>query len=163
MSSQTVTPQTHVGTIVRVDSPELEKAFYGLPEKIYAHDPDWIRPLIQDVKKVFDPKQNPFFEHGELDRWVLKSPTGEVIGRVAAFINERKAHTFRQPTGGMGFFECVEDQDAAFALFDTAKAWLEAHNMEAMDGPINFGERSQFWGLMIENDMDTPYQHCYNP
>jgi len=163
MSSQSVISQTDVGTIVRVDTPELEKAFYRLPEIIYTNDPNWIRPLINDVKKVFDPRQNPFFEHGELDRWILKDTQGKVIGRVAAFIDEKKAHTFRQPTGGMGFFECVNNQDAAFLLFDTAKAWLAARGMEAMDGPVNFGERSQFWGLMVENDMDTPYQHCYNP
>ncbi len=83
---------------------------------------------------------------------------------MAAFINQRNAHTFRQPTGGMGFFECVNNQEAAFALFDQCKRWLSERGMEAMDGPINFGERDKFWGLVMENFALSPYvNQGYNP
>ncbi|WP_449435012.1 hypothetical protein [Pedobacter steynii] len=50
----------------------------------------------------------------------------------------------------MGFFECINDKEAAFKLFDTAKLWLAENGMEAMDGPINFGENDSFWGLLVE-------------
>ena len=59
---------------------------------------------------------------------------------VAAFINNKKAYNYEQPTGGIGFFECIDNEEAAFLLFDTAKKWLKDHAMKAMDGPINFGE-----------------------
>ncbi|MEM9897651.1 MAG: hypothetical protein AAF789_14925 [Bacteroidota bacterium] len=166
MPTETVSPTTTFkGTIVRVQDAASEKAFFQLPEKIYAQDPKWIRPLMKDVKGIFDPHTNPFFKHGSLEKWILKDEKGETVGRVAAFIDEEKAYTYRQPTGGMGFFECVNNQEAAFMLFDTAKEWLEERKMGAMDGPINFGERSQFWGLMIseEDNFYTPYQHSYNP
>ena len=64
---------------------------------------------------------------------------GQVIGRIAAFINDRLAKKESQPTGGCGFFECIHDQAAANLLFDNARDWLAARGMEAMDGPINFG------------------------
>jgi hypothetical protein len=64
----------------------------------------------------------------------------------------------------MGFFECIENKEAAFLLFDTCKNWLEKGGMEAMDGPINFGERSMYWGCQISNFEDAPvYQMNYNP
>jgi hypothetical protein len=115
------------------------------------------------VEAVFDPAQNSFFGHGEAERWILKNGSGEVIGRVAAFINRRKAFTFQQPTGGMGFFECVNDREAAFALFTKAQEWLSARGMEAMDGPINFGENDVNWGLLVEGFIHPGFGMNYHP
>jgi hypothetical protein len=64
----------------------------------------------------------------------------------------------------LGFFECINDKAAAFYLFDSCHKWLEARGMEAMDGPINFGDRNQFWGCMTSNfDNPAVYQMNYNP
>jgi hypothetical protein len=63
----------------------------------------------------------------------------------------------------MGFFECINDQTAAFRLFDEAKQWLQSKGMEAMDGPVNFGSRDRWWGLLIEGyDKQPNYQCNYN-
>jgi hypothetical protein len=90
--------------------------------------------------------------------------SGETIGRVAAFVNEKIVHKGNnQPTGGMGFFECVDDQKVAFALFDQCKVWLQSKGMEAMDGPVNFGSRDRWWGLLLEGfDLEPNYQCNYN-
>jgi hypothetical protein len=93
---------------------------------------------------------------------LLKDDSGKNIGRVAAFINESNAGKFDQPTGGMGFFECINDQEAAFMLFDKCKSWLEERGMEAMDGPINFGERHQWWGLLIDGFTEPCYGMNYH-
>jgi hypothetical protein len=54
------------------------------------------------------------------------------------------------PVGGVGFFDCVNDQSAADMLFDVAKHWLLQKGMQAMDGPVNFGERDRWWGLLVK-------------
>ena len=124
----------------------------------------WIRPLDKDIERVFDPKQNKFFRHGECTRWLLENSKGETIGRVAAFIDRRSMNKDNdQPTGGLGFFDCINDKEAAFKLFDTCKEWLENKGMEAMDGPINFGERDQWWGCLIDGFEHEPNYSCnYN-
>jgi len=139
------------------------KHFLLLPLDIYKGNPTWVRPLDKDIQKVFDPKQNRFFSHGQCTRWILwNEEKTKVIGRVAAFINERTAKSDK--VGGLGFFECIEDKNAAFLLFDTCKAWLLEKGMEAMDGPINFGEKSEWWGLLVEGfDRSPLYQMNYNP
>lgn len=148
--------------IREVSDTGTEKEFYHLPHDLYRHDNQWIAPLVQDVRKVFDPQKNPHFEHGECARWILLD--GEkTIGRIAAFINHRTANTEDQPTGGCGFFECINNQQAANLLFDTAKTWLQQRGMEAMDGPINFGERNAWWGLLVEGFTPPTYQMNYNP
>jgi hypothetical protein len=138
--------------------------FLLLPVRLYNDTPQWIRPLDQDIESVFDKDKNKSYRHGECIRWILTNDTGETIGRVAAFIIEKTVHKGNdQPTGGMGFFECVNDHAAAFLLFDQCKAWLQSRGMEAMDGPVNFGSREKWWGLLVEGfDKEPNYQCNYN-
>lgn len=147
--------------IVLVSTDILAKAFREMPLSIYKNDKNFIRPLDKDIEEVFDPSKNKFFKQGECERWLLENDTGKYIGRLAVFINKKYAQ--EQPTGGIGFFECVNDQSAANFLFDAAKTWLEKRGMQAMDGPINFGERDRWWGLLV-NGFDEPlYCMSYNP
>lgn len=150
--------------IIEVTTPEDARAFLLFPVRLYKDEPKWIRPLDKDVNSVFDPEQNKTFRHGECVRFLLKNDSGEVIGRVAAFVNEKIVKKGNdQPTGGMGFFECINDRTAAFKLFDRCVQWLSERGMEAMDGPINFGSRDRWWGLLIEGfDREPNYQCNYN-
>ncbi|MEM7107616.1 MAG: hypothetical protein AAF519_05270 [Bacteroidota bacterium] len=150
--------------LVEVGSDErLIKQFIQLPVKLYKNEKNWIRPLNKDIEAIFDVKKNKTFRNGECIRWVLKEGN-EVKGRIAAFINKKTINKDNdQPTGGVGFFECVNDQKVAFKLFNAAKEWLETRGMEAMDGPINFGERDKWWGLLVDGfDIDPNYNCNYN-
>ncbi len=149
-------------SVIEVRDKATAVEFLQLPFAIYKNDPNWIAPLKQDIEKVFDPVKNKFFEDGECIRWILKDEQGQTIGRIAAFINCRTAFTEDQPTGGCGFFECVNSQQAANLLFDTAKQWLQERKMEAMDGPINFGERNAWWGLLVDGFTPATYEMNYN-
>ena len=150
-------------TVTEVTDKKTRQSFLDTARSIYKNDPNFICPLDDDIEAVFDPKKNPFFGFGKAIRWVLTDGNGQLIGRVAAFINEKKAYNYEQPTGGMGFFECIDDEKAAFLLFDTAKAWLQQNGMQAMDGPINFGENDMFWGLLIDGFVPQSYGMNYNP
>ncbi|MBD1391828.1 GNAT family N-acetyltransferase [Mucilaginibacter glaciei] len=148
--------------ITEVKSKADKNAFLDVARQLYKGDPNWVCPLDNDVNAVFDPAKNNFHQHGRAIRWVLKDDNGLLIGRIAAFINEKKAYNYEQPTGGCGFFECINDEATAFLLFDTAKAWLKQNGMEAMDGPINFGENDNFWGLLVEGFTPPSYGMNYN-
>ncbi len=149
-------------TIIEVKNKQQANSFLEMVNTVYENDKVYVRPLDYEVEAVFDPNKNNFHSHGEATRWILEKD-GKVIGRVAAFINRKKSHTFEQPTGGMGFFECINDAAAAKLLMDTAKSWLEARGMEAMDGPINFGENDNFWGLLVEGFTHPAIGMNYNP
>ena len=137
-----------------------KQLFRTVPLSIYKDDANWIRPLDKDIEEVFDKQKNKFFKHGECTRWILKDDSGDAIGRIAAFVNQK--YKQEQPTGGVGFFECIDDQKAANYMFDYCKQWLQEHGMEAMDGPINFGERDSWWGLQIEGFQEPLYKMNYN-
>ena len=148
--------------IVAVDGKSNNKEFLDVVSLIYQDNSNYIRPLDNDVEKVFNSATNPFFKHGQCTRWILKDKNNITIGRVAAFINEKKAYKYEQPTGGMGFFECTNDKEAAKLLLDTAKNWLKEKGMLAMEGPINFGENDTFWGLLVEGFTPPSYGMNYH-
>ncbi|GHE76164.1 hypothetical protein [Roseivirga thermotolerans] len=148
--------------LVEVNDKSTEKQFLLLPVRLYKHEKNWIRPLDKDIKAVFDPAKNKNYKQGEAIRWILLNDSNEVIGRIAAFYIKKVAQAQEQPTGGVGFFECINNREAAFALFDASKKWLEERGMEAMDGPINFGDRNNWWGLLVDGFHEPNYQMPYH-
>jgi len=150
--------------LIEVQNTVTKKEFLLVPHLVYKNNKNWISHLDQDVEKIFDRKANKYFELGDAHRWILKDAAGNLIGRVAAFVHPEISGVFQQPTGGMGFFECINNKEAAFKLFDTCREWLEKKGMQAMDGPINFGEKDRFWGLLVEGFEHRPiYTLNYNP
>ncbi len=147
--------------IFEVNSDADKKEFLEMAVRLYKNEKNWIRPLDKDMLGIFEPETNKLFRQGgKAKRWLLKNDSGEAVGRISAFIHPKWKES--QPTGGMGFFECINDQDAAFLLMDTAKAWLEEQGMEAMDGPVNFGERDKWWGLLVDGFYPPNYNMPWN-
>lgn len=149
--------------MVQVNTQADEQDWIAFPSQLYANDPMYIRNIDQEIRDVFDPKVNRVFAEpkSEVIRWVLRKD-GKTIGRIAAFVNGRTADKEKQPTGGCGFFDCIDDQQPANMLFDEAKGWLKLRGMEAMDGPVNFGERDKFWGVLIDGFVQQNYGMFYN-
>ncbi|UEG50344.1 hypothetical protein LK994_02495 [Ferruginibacter lapsinanis] len=150
--------------LIPVNDTKGQKEFLQVAVELYKNDPKWIRPLDKDINQVFDKNKNKAFRSGEIERWILKDDEGKLIGRIAAFVNKKyKTKGDDVPVGGIGFFECINDQDAADLLLDNAKHWLIQHGMEAMDGPINFGERDRWWGMVTKGFEEPLYCMNYNP
>ncbi len=150
--------------LIEVTTPKDAADFIRVNVEINKNDPNYIRPLEKDIYEVFDPKKNKAFRSGEAIRWLLKDNNGKMIGRIAAFVNKKyKNKGDDVPVGGVGFFECINDQAAADMLFDVAKHWLLQKGMQAMDGPINFGERDRWWGLLVKGFEPPIYCLNYNP
>lgn len=149
--------------LIEIKDKITESKFIDLPRDLYKNDPDFICPLDEDIKAIFNPALNSYFNHGECCRWILENENGKIIGRIAAFFNTKKAFLTDTPTGGCGFFECINDRKTAESLFDTAKNWLKNKGMGAMEGPINFGENDKFWGLLIDGFKPASMGMNYNP
>ncbi len=149
--------------VKRVVSVTDKRQFLDLPDYINQGDPSYIRPLDKDIEHVFRPDRNPKFKSGEAARWILMDDEGLVIGRIAAFVDSKQGAIQGLRVGGMGFFECIDSQKAANTLFDKARHWLVTREMEAMDGPINFGERDAWWGLLVDGFHQPAYRMNYNP
>ena len=148
--------------LIKVTDRKTENKFLNTARIIYKNDNTWVCPLDNSIRAIFNPNKNPYYRHGVAERWTLFDDNKKPLGRIAAFIDYKLAHSYEQPTGGIGFFECVNYKKAAFLLFDTAREWLMSHGMEAMDGPINFGETDQYWGLLVSGFTHPSFEVAYN-
>ena len=144
-------------TLIEVKSRADEKIWLHVDRTIYKGNSNWVCPLDEDIIKVFDPAHNEKLSHGEAIRWIaVDTATGKAVGRIAAFYDANATDEYEQPTGGCGFFECIDNQQVANLLFDACRDWLADKGMEAMDGPINFGSRDNWWGLLVDGYQYPP-------
>lgn len=128
-----------------------EREFINFPKVHYASDPNWVCPLDDDIRALFNPDLNLLLKKGgKAMRWLLKNEEDEVCGRISAFFADPENQTGEMTTSGIGHFECINDQMAANLLFDTAVKWLKDHGLQAVDAPVNFGENNNDWGLLVK-------------
>jgi len=140
------------------------KIWLHVDRPIYKDYKNWVCPLDNDILAVFDPAKNKKFRHGEAIRWYVVDQAGNAVGRIAAFYDTNASDDYEQPTGGCGFFESIDNQEVANMMFDACRDWLKAKGMEAMDGPVNFGSRDAWWGLLVDGyDYEPLYTNPYHP
>ncbi|HTN37618.1 MAG TPA: GNAT family N-acetyltransferase [Arachidicoccus sp.] len=151
--------------ITEVNTVDQERVFLEMTDKIYKNDPYFVRPLDKDIKAVFDIEQNPLLrqEQGKCRRWLLWTDSGSCIGRIAAFYKVKSGAGQQRRTGAIGFFECINDQEAANLLFDQAKRWLASEAIKVIHGPVNFGSRHRWWGLLVDGQALANYSCNYHP
>jgi len=130
--------------------------------KVYKNDPYWVPPLLMDRKKILNKKKNPFFQHASAD-YFLAYKDGQIVGRIAAIKNDLHNKIHEDKTGFFGFFECLNDQEVANALFDKAADWLRTRGLTSMMGPANPSSNDE-WGMLLEGFDDEPrILMTYNP
>src|SRR5690606_20537073 len=150
--------------VIEVAGAPLERNFIHVPYLIYHNDPNWIPPMEGEIEGIFDPSVNPYFRHGDAKRWIAVDVSGRPVGRISAFVNYDKIEEGGMRVGGIGFFESVNDSETANMLFDTTIKWLaDVHGVNAVDGPINFGENDKDWGLLILVFAPASYAMNYTP
>ena len=149
--------------LLEVNNKRDSQRFIEFPVRLYKEEENYIRPLDKEIAEVFDSEKNSFFREGECVRWLLIH-NDQIIGRMAAFVRfKHSVNSKTDPSGGIGFFECINDQKASNILFDAGKDWLMTHGAQHMDGPINFGARDKWWGLLTKGfDLEPNYQCNYN-
>jgi GNAT superfamily N-acetyltransferase len=159
-----IRPSTGTVEIRRVTGKADLRRFIKLPFALYRNEPNWIAPLILDVKHRLDPKHNPFFEHAEA-QYFIAWRDGEAVGRISAHVD----HNFNQVQdnrwGQFGFFECERDAGTAHALFEAAEEWLAERGRDRMVGPFDFTTNDEC-GLLIEGHelkpiILAPWHHRY--
>jgi hypothetical protein len=127
-------------------------AFIRFPWSVYRGNPNWVPPLISEMRFLLSDK-NPFFRHAEA-AYFLAVRQGRICGRIAAIIDRNHINIHGEQCGFFGFFECLPDPDVASALLDAAGSWLKARDLEIMRGPMNPSSNDEC-GFLLEG-FDSP-------
>ncbi len=112
------------------------RQFILYPWKLYRGNPYWVAPLVSDQKLLLDPRKNPFFEHSDQQHF-LAWRDGQIVGRISAIVDRNYVEFQQEKAGFFGFFECIDDEVTARALFVAAEGWLRERGMARMIGPTN--------------------------
>jgi hypothetical protein len=148
--------------IVEVRGRRDLKRFVRLPYTVYRGDPLWVAPLLIDLKKMFDPRRSPFLEHGSITPF-LALRDGQVVGRIAAITNGQY-NTFHGVNEGFwGYFECLDDRDAAARLFDHVADWFRQRGVRTVYGPVSPSINHET-GILVDGFDSSPMViMSYNP
>jgi GNAT superfamily N-acetyltransferase len=149
-------------SIQPVQTRQQQMDFIKFAWKIYEDDEYWVPPLIMDMKTWFSPK-HPFYEYGEMQCFLAKM-NNEIVGRIAAVNNPLyNEHQVAESTGFFGFFECIDNQEVANALFTQARTWLKNRGLKRVQGPASPSSNYDF-GLLTKGFEDSPrIMMTYNP
>jgi GNAT superfamily N-acetyltransferase len=149
-------------TISTVENKKELMDFISFPWKVYEQDQYWVPPLVSERKSFHDPKKNPFFEHAKVEYFIARR-NYEVVGTIAAFTNDNYNQFQETNVGFFGFFEVLEDREAAEALLSTALKWVREEGHDSMIGPAQFSGNEEL-GLLIDGFDDRPrILMTYNP
>jgi len=148
--------------IKAVENPGELMEFITFPWQVYKNIPYWVPPLISERKTFLDRTKNAFFEHAEATYFLARRGT-ETVGTIAAFTNHKYNEFQDVNLGFFGFFEVLEDPEAAHALIQAAEAWVKAAGHEAIIGPAQFSTNDEAF-LLIDGFDDPPRAlMTYNP
>ena len=148
--------------IRRVSTGSDRRRFIRFQWKIYKGNPAWVPPLLMDRRKLMDKKKNPFYTHAAAE-FFLAYRNKEIVGRIGAIVNHNHNKEHRENIGFFGFFECVNDQEVADTLIETAKNWLKERGVTAMRGPASPSVNDEY-GLLVEGfDLPPAVLMPYNP
>lgn len=136
--------------------------FISFPWQVYRDDPYWVPPLISERRVFLDPAKNPFFEHGRAEYYLARR-AGRAVGTIGAFTNDLYNEFQGINTGFFGFFEVLDDPEAAAALLETAEKWAAEHAHSTILGPAQFSTNDEC-GLLVGGFDDRPrILMTYNP
>ena len=149
-------------TVKKVTSLEERKEFLRFPWRVYRGDPYWVPPIFSERVQFTDPEQNPFFQHAEVDFFcAYRGDT--MVGTIAAFTNHRHNQYQDENVGFFGFFEVLQDLEAAQSLLTTAEDWARERGHTALRGPAQFSTNDEC-ALLVDGFDDSPrILMTYNP
>jgi len=149
-------------SIKKVETKSDLMKFIKFQWKIYENDKYWVPPLIMERKKLLSKEKNPFFKNAKAD-YFLAEKDGKLVGRIAAIKNDIHLKYHNDDSGFFGFFECINDQEVANVLFDTAKNWIKEKGLKRMIGPANPSSNDE-WAMLYKGFDDSPrLLMTYNP
>lgn len=144
--------------VLPVRGPRDRRNFLTFPWRIYSGDPLWVPPLIPARARVIDPHTGVFFKRGTAEffiAWRDGNPVGTVSAAEDRALNARTG----KKECIFGFFECIEDPDAARCLLDRAALWARERGLDVLSGPFNL-DYEDGYGVLIEGRDRPPVTLC---
>jgi hypothetical protein len=141
--------------LIKVESKSDLLKFIKLPFTLYKKNNNWVAPVISEQMKFFDPAKNPYFDHSEVQLFLVVEKN-QVLGRISAHTNKNHNLFHQDNKGFFGFFESINDTAVSNLLFTGVVEWLKERGCTSVIGPFNLSTNHDC-GLLIEGFDHDPY------
>jgi len=151
-------------TIKEMISKKEMKSFVKFPFKLYKNNKYWVPPIINDEVDSFNNKLNPVFQHATA-RFFVALKNDEIVGRVAAIINDTEVKVQKLKKMRFGWFDFIDDFEVSKMLLNKVQEIGLQNSLEFMEGPVGFSNLDKV-GVLTEGfdqigTMVTWYNHPY--
>jgi hypothetical protein len=136
--------------------------FLKLPFRLYRDDPNWVPPLISDLKNTLTPGRNPFWNHAERELF-LAMRNGTAVGRIAAIVDRNYNEYHQSKLAFFGYFETENDPEVAGAILDAVSGFARARGLTNVYGPANPSLNDEVAMLIEPFDSPPMVKSSYNP
>ena len=125
-------------TIKTVTSKSDLRAFIKFPLKLYKGCPYYVPNLYVDELSALDMAKNPMGKYSKTEKYLAYNEKGEVVGRVAAIINEIANRDWNHAEVRFGWMDFIDDKEVSKALIEAVVAFGKKHGMTQISGPLGF-------------------------
>lgn len=153
-------------TIKKVTTKRELKRFIRFNYELYKGNPYSVPDLYDDMLNTFNRRKNAAFEFCEAE-YFLAYKDGQLVGRVAAIINNRANQTWGKKEVRFGWIDFTDDAEVSEALIRTVEQWGKERGMTHIVGPLGFTDMDAE-GMLVEGfdqlgTMATIYNYPYYP
>ena len=135
--------------------------FVDFPHDLYKDDVNYVPEIFIGQRDLLTPGKHPFYEHSKAQLF-LAFDGDKITGRIAAINNRNHNEFIGAKDGFFGFFDCIDDQETANLLFESAISWLKSEGLNKIQGPAN-PSTNDVCGLLVEGfDMPPVAMMPYN-
>lgn len=150
--------------VVEISSRQELRTFVDFPFKLYAQNPYWTPPIIDEEIDVLDPTKNPVFKNAKA-RYFLAFKNGKIAGRIAVMINWIEVKKQKKKKVRFGWFDVIDDIKVTDALMKKVHLIGLENGMEFIEGPVGFSNMDKA-GMLVDgfeesNTMITWYNAPY--
>lgn len=139
-------------TTIQVNNARDLKAFIDFPHQLYEGDPCYVPALYLSEKYLLT--KHPFHQHSEIVLFLAYRDT-QLVGRVAAILNNNYNRFHGEADGFFGFYESINDIETAGTLISTAEKWLKTRGVKSIIGPVN-PSTNEICGYLVEGKIEPP-------
>ena len=152
--------------VKKVASKKELKEFIDFPHHLYDGDENYVPELYLAQKDLLNKNKHPFFNHSTADFFIAYRD-GQIVGRIAAILNNNYNNFTGDNAGYFGFFEVIEEYEIAELLLNTATQWVKDKGMKKLISPANYST-NETCGILIDGFDKPPtimmtYNKSYYP
>lgn len=148
-------------TILEVKTEDDLKKFIKFPMELYKSNKNYVPPLINDEKNIWNPKENAALNYSEFRKY-LAYKDGKLAGRIAVMINHKEVNELKIKKVRFGWLDFIDDMEVSKALIAKAIEYAKEKKMSKIEGPMGFTNLDKAGMLTMGYDKMATMIGLYN-